>query len=110
MWDLEPQGNTLCNLGTGDFLPADNKAQSFVALRIHEESRKELEITQYNQADYSAARKKAGYLCEKEGKVNPFLLDLLVCYTMAYRSVNFDFHAKNFRVILSFILHEFVPP
>ena len=67
MSDLEPEGNTLCNLGTGDFLPADNKAQSFVALRIHDGSRKELEITQYNQADYSAPRKKAGYLCEKEG-------------------------------------------
>ena len=68
MWDLEPEGNTLCNLGTGDFLPADNKAQSFVALRIHEESRKELEITQYNQADYSAARKKQDIYAKKKVK------------------------------------------
>ena len=65
---LEPAGPSLCNLGSGDFLASDDGAESFMALYLKDESTFELEITKYNIDDFSAERKKEGYLCTLEGK------------------------------------------
>ena len=64
---LEPEGPSLCNLGSGDFLASDDGAESFMALYLKDESTFELEITKYNIDDFSAERKKEGYLCTLEG-------------------------------------------
>lgn len=67
MFDLEPQGNSICNMGPKDSVASDKRAESFVALRIMDETDLELEVTKYNIDDYLAPRKKAGYICEIEG-------------------------------------------
>ena len=48
-----------------------------MALYLKDESTFELEITKYNIDDFSAERKKEGYLCTLEG--NFFLASLFVC-------------------------------
>jgi len=67
MHDLETTQPSLCTMGPNDVLPFGDEAESFLALRIETPTDLRLEITEYNIDDYSAARKKAGYICEREG-------------------------------------------
>ena len=61
MEDFEP--DTVCEFATGEV-----GDESFIDLVIVDGSTFELEITNYNVEDYSADKKKAGYICEKDGK------------------------------------------
>ncbi len=56
----------MCSFGSGDVIPSTTKAESFVAFRLMDKDNRELEITQFNQDDYTKNKKEAGYICEKE--------------------------------------------
>lgn len=66
---MEPEGAAICTMGTGDFLASDDRAESFVALYLKDQTTFELEVTKYNQDDFSAERVESGYICTKEGKL-----------------------------------------
>ncbi len=59
---------TLCGLGSGDVLSSNPKTESFIALRLMDQATRELQITSFNQDDYSLPRTQAGYICEQEGR------------------------------------------
>ncbi len=63
MEEFDP--DLVCEFATGSI-----GAESFIALHIKEDVTFELEITNYNVDDFSAPKKKAGYICEKDGKYN----------------------------------------
>ena len=74
MFDLGPQGNSICKMGSKDSVASESRAESFVALRIVDKTDLQLEVTKYNIDDYSAPRKKAGYICEIEGRISSYKL------------------------------------
>ena len=65
---MEPEGASLCSFGATDFLASDDGAESFIALYLKDETTYELDITKYNIGDFSADKKKEGYLCTLESK------------------------------------------
>lgn len=70
MHDLETNQPTVCAMGPKDVLPQESNAESFFALKIETPTDFRLEITKYNLLDYSAPKIRAGYICEREGKIN----------------------------------------
>ena len=78
---MQPESGTLCDLGSEDVVPATPKDEYFATIVIKSDlatgakdlladamATKELKLTQFNQDDYTAPRKNAGYICEQEGK------------------------------------------
>jgi hypothetical protein len=66
VFGMETSGASLCNKGTDDFLSSDTKAESFIALKVLDESTREIQVTKFNQDDYTKDRVEAGFICEKE--------------------------------------------
>ena len=65
---MQPESGTLCGLGSNDIVPANPKDEYFATIEIKSDlSLKELELTQFNQADYTSPRKNGGYICQLEG-------------------------------------------
>ena len=65
---MQPDGGTLCGLGSGDTVFSGQKDEFFATIEIKSDlTTRELKLTQFNQDDYTLPREKAGYICEKEG-------------------------------------------
>ena len=78
---MQPESGTLYGLGSEDVVPATPKDEYFATIVIKSDlatgakdlladavATKELKLTKFNQDDYTAPRKNAGYICEQEGK------------------------------------------
>ena len=67
---MKKSDGSLCTLGPNDAVPSDPLTQSFAMLNIGDLDTKELTWVKFNTDNYNDQRIKAGYLCEKEGKIN----------------------------------------
>lgn len=88
IYDMEPNGPSVCSFGPLDVLPTESRSESFMALRLESTTQHHLEIMKFNIDDYSVTRKKAGYICEKEGmNLNCSLASLMGYFLFASRTM-----------------------
>ena len=65
---MEDSSGTVCDMGSQNQIPSGSGDEAFVVAKvIDKDTDGEIIVTPFNKNDYSVAKEKHGYICEKEG-------------------------------------------
>ena len=67
--DMDASSGTVCDQS----ISTAPKEEHFMTLKIEDVDNMALEVIKFNQQNYDDTRDEAGYICEKEGRTNPYI-------------------------------------